>query len=120
MGDRVLVTFTAGNDKPTPAVYMHWSGQEAADYIKEAAPLFRKGDPSYAVARFCGFCHGKIDGILSLGILDGPADARTETLKSYSHGDAGVYLVNVETGDVKAAGGYGKSFKIDPTLFTEK
>lgn len=118
MGDRVLITFTDDGETFTPAVYMHWNGSEAADWIRAAARRMRKGDAGYAAARFCGECHKQISGHNSLGLLDAPnKGAAGIDWTEYSHGDAGVYIVNVSTGEVSAWGGYGKPFKIDPALF---
>lgn len=115
MGDRVLVTFTDDGKSHSPAIYMHWNGEDAAKMIRDAAPLFRRGDEAYSAARFCGFCHTQIEGSLGLGLLSGP---KPETdWEEYSHGDAGVYIVNVSTGEVDAKGGYGKPFKLDPDKF---
>lgn len=116
MGDRVLVAFKSGDDY-APTVYMHSRGHEAADMIKAAQPRMRKDDPSYAAARFTGFCAEKIPGALGLGLL--PALEPGADLKEVSHGDAGVYIVDVSTGEVAAGGGYGKPFKLDPSKFSD-
>lgn len=117
MGDHALVAFKSGSDV-SPVVYLHWAGHNVADWIKEAAPLLRRGDDSYAAARFCGFCHDKMPNrTTGLGLL-APLDAEAlANLESASHGDAGVFLVDLVSGDVTAAGGYGESFKIDPETF---
>ena len=120
MGDRVLITFTQDGENYSPAVYMHWSGSEAPDMIRAAALVMRKGDESYSAARFCGECHkalGMKHGPVGLGILPGPQP--NENWEEYSHGDAGVYVVNVATGEVQAHGGYGKPFQIDPAQFAD-
>ena len=119
MGDRVLVTFKdkSSNDL-SPAVYMHWSGEETEQYIKDAQKYMRRGDASYAAARFCGYCHQQLSpGPIGLGLLAAKLDGIT--WEKYSHGDAGVYLVNVSTGEVEAYGGYGKPFKLDPDKFPD-
>jgi hypothetical protein len=40
--------------------------------------------------------------VLSLGVTNTPEDGRP-----YSHGDAGVFIVDVNTGEVETYGGYG-------------
>jgi len=116
MGDRVLVSFKSGEDV-SPTIYMHSHGGEAADWIKEAQPLMRKDDPSYAAARFAGFCASKIPGTSGIGLID--AIDLSADLRDITHGDAGVYVVDVSTGKVEAGGGYGKPFKLDPSKFPD-
>jgi hypothetical protein len=118
MGDRVVVTFTDDGTSFTSGVYMHWAGAEAPEMIRKAAPRMRRGDAGYAAARFCGECHAALAGNLGLGLLPPPVvhDAGVDWT-DYSHGDAGVYIVNVQTGVVDAHGGYGKAFTIDPEIF---
>jgi len=127
MGDRVLVTFTDGEDF-SPFVYMHWHGEEAADMIRKAQKHMRIGDYSYAAARFCGFCHVQLKSatrgrvaVLGLGLLNGPQSTPTaEEWAELSHGDAGIYVVNVSTGEVGAYGGYGKPFQLDREGFADE
>jgi hypothetical protein len=116
MGDRVLVLFTDDSKELSPAIYMHWGGDSAARFITEAQPLLRHGDASYAAARFCGFCHDAHRSALGLGLLNAPTEKNPDWEK-FSHGDAGVYVVNVSTGFVLAYGGYGVGFKLDPANF---
>lgn len=121
MGDRVLVTFTdKDNTDYTPAIYMHWAGDAAAELIRNAQPMLRRGDPSYAAARFCGECHKSLTGELGLGLLDAPKPSEPGfAWEDYSHGDAGVYVVNVDTGEVACHAGYGEGFQLDPDAFAE-
>lgn len=105
MGDRINVVFV-GNGGPSPAVYLHWNGTEAASWVKEFAPTMadRLGDASYAAARFVAFCAERIEGNSSLGILnvkDGLRDLlrpgakpSIEQLGNLNHGDHGVLLVD--------------------------
>jgi len=86
-------------------------------HIKEAQPLMRKDDPSYAAARFAGFCASKIPGTSGIGLID--AIDLSADLRDITHGDAGVYVVDVSTGKVEAGGGYGKPFKLDPSKFPD-
>ena len=76
------------------------------------------GDTSYSAARFCGFCHTKLDENLGLGIFNGPKNLEPEYIsKEYSHGDNGVFIVDVDTWEVQNIGGYEekKKFTLDKT-----
>ena len=119
MGDRVVITFTDDDESFSPAVYMHWNGQEAPDMIRAAQPVMRREDSSYSAARFCGECHKAVRGVTGLGLVDAPVGSEAFPIdwNSYSHGDAGVYVVNTTTGEVKCHGGYGEDFKLDPDKF---
>jgi hypothetical protein len=111
MGDRVLVQFINGRQgegKYSPVAYLHWHGDSAPDMIKTCAALMagRDGDVDYAFARFVGICHEAIGGNISLGAWNA-----TGVLQSGdSHGDAGCYVVDVYTWEVRAFGGYGEPF----------
>lgn len=117
MGDRVIVTFTTDDKTYTPGVYMHWHGSRAEGMIRAAQPLMRAGDDSYSAARFCGYCHTQIPGSLSLGLVDAP-DGKNWT--EYSHGDNGVYVVNVTTGKVSCYDGNNLGFQLDPKKFNQE
>lgn len=116
MGDRVLVGFKSGGDY-SPTIYMHWAGSDAAKMIADAQHLMRKGDASYAAAQFCGYAASKISSTTGLGLLD--ALDGTKGLADQSHGDAGVYVVDVDTGEVSHGGGYGEPFQMKPENFSE-
>lgn len=106
MGDRAIVVFRDA-DSVSPGVYLHWDGYRAYDLLRAAAPRMRKGDAGYSAARFAGVCHEHIAGNLSLGLLPPPRGTTPDLLADYSHGDAGVFLVDVDTGDITCYGGYG-------------
>lgn len=108
MGDRALVTFRS-HGRYSPTVYTHWGGSETLGWVQEAAPAhFRRGDSAYSAARYAGFCHQKHDGKLSLGLFDSPKpdSAEWKGWNKFSHGDAGVVIVDVDSGEVFAVGGY--------------
>ncbi len=111
MGDRAIVVFYEKHRdneyRFSPGVYLHWGGSEVHSLLQEALPRMRRGDASYSAARFCGVCHENIDGNLSLGLLPAPSSWEEATSESYSHGDAGVFLVDVQTWVVRCFNGYG-------------
>lgn len=109
MGNRVIVRFD--DDRPRAGVYLHWDGDKALDWLREAAPRMRKGDASYAAARFCGVCHEKIEGGLSLGLM-GPEECTPEIAEWQ---DNGMLIVDCQTGRVKHVYGpdrKGRTYRI--------
>lgn len=111
MGDRALVLFF-DRDRVSPSVYLHWHGSSVPAWIAELARLMsdRRGDASYAAARFTGLCHTQIAGNLSLGITSYPLTLRHVTdvavLEEMSPGNAGVVVVNTLDFSWQAYGGY--------------
>ena len=103
MGDRAIVRFD-GNDGPVAGVYLHLHGDKVMDWLRDAAPRMRKGDASYAAARFCGYAHERIDGGLSLGLMRGE-DCTPEAAEWQ---DNGMYIVDCQTGGVKHVYGPGR------------
>ena len=93
MGERVIVRFEDAQGVVC-GIYLHWHGGEARDWLIAAAPTLRKGDASYAAARFCGYCHERISGRLSLGIL--PPDQCGDSEAEFQ--DHGMLVVNCDTG----------------------
>lgn len=104
MGDRALIVFKEAGAETSPSVYLHWSGHDVGELLTGAAQNMRAGDAGYACARFVGHCHEQIPGGMSLGLFNAPEDGRPD-----SHGDAGVFIVDVTTGEVETYGGYGFS-----------
>ena len=114
MGDRAIVHFYAPKDgaELSPAVYLHWSGSDVQSLLRETFELMRTrgADLSYTTARFIGICHTKLDGNLSLGVWNAPADGlKAARDPSYSHGDAGVFIVHLTSHgwEIEMHGGYG-------------
>lgn len=112
MGDRALVQFIDSKKQVSPVVYLHWQGSMVEDYLYELARLMkdRKDDVQYSCARFIGIVHSHNVDSHSLGVWN---QSKKLTAKD-SHGDAGVFVVNCENWQVKASGGYGKSFNASP------
>lgn len=117
MGDRVLYVVT-GKEKPQgyAAIYSHWGGYNALETLEKAGPTMRAGDVSYATARLCAaVCEATGDPLLSAGILPPPTLTDvSEEFRSFSHGDAGVIVIDVDTGEYRGYAGYhaGKTGKI--------
>jgi hypothetical protein len=119
MGNRALVIFTDG-DRVSPVVYLHWCGGELPVWLADLKHMMagREGDVDYSCARFIGLCHTKIDGNLSLGVWNIPPHIQRavqtfeesgkarDQLTEYSHGDAGVVIVNATDYTWQACGGY--------------
>jgi hypothetical protein len=103
MGDRALIVVTDNTGEISPAVYTHWAGSEAGDIIKAAGEkgVIRMDDISYATARICAAFVGDNTGTTGTGILAGPENLEPETLGTFSHGDAGVFVLNVTDGSLK-------------------
>lgn len=116
MGDRALVIFTDSDKQEiSPTTYLHWAGSDVPMLVNRLAALMadRKNDCSYASARFTGICHEHCTGNLSVGLQNTPQDIETAiqhddaaTIAEYSHGDAGVIVVNAGDFTWKAYGGY--------------
>lgn len=108
MGCRATITFKKlmrnekGGIQPhySPSVYLHWDGWRVERLLQEAAPNMRKGDLAYACARFIGHCASKIDGPLSLGVFNS-GNGKSLNMGSADQGDAGVFIVDVDTGEVE-------------------
>ena len=92
MGHVANITFKSVGSR-SPTIYLHWNEQDTVAWLIEAGPTLRKGDQAYAAARFCGFCHGKIDGSLSLGLYNSDRVM-----------DGEEYEVDVDTGVVTRRG----------------
>lgn len=110
MGDRAVVYV----DGASCALYLHWGGSAVRELLLEAAPTMRKGDEDYAQARLIGVAHLKWPGLTGVGVLPPPKE--TPPSRDYSHGDAGVFVVDPETGVVECFHGYGFRDEQAPTL----
>ena len=103
MGNRATVRFDDERGA-VAGVYLHWHGGEVMEWLRAAAPRMRKGDASYAAARFCGYAHERIDGGLSLGLLR--PDECTPEHAEYQ--DCGMFIVDCRTGRVQHVHGPGR------------
>jgi hypothetical protein len=114
MGDRALIIFTDGAEV-SPTVYLHWAGASVPDYIDDLATRAHPQGLSadYAAARFIGIAHEDNTGTLSLGVMQTPQEmqaaiqsGKAEAIASFTHGDAGVVVVDVKDFSWQAYGGY--------------
>jgi hypothetical protein len=113
MGSRAVVVFVDG-DKTSPGIYLHWDGHKVQELLEAALPRLRHGDAGYSAARFCGVCHERIPGNLSLGLVDAPS---RDDSGGYDHG---VFYVDVRTWEVDACrGGSVIRFKLDKKKVAE-
>jgi hypothetical protein len=114
MGDRALVVFK-DKSEISPVIYLHWAGSDVPEYIDALRDLMgdRMGDASYAAARFTGIAHTANVSNLSLGLC--PLNPRLEkaireadaaAIAAFSHGDAGLVLVDTCDFTWCAYGGY--------------
>jgi hypothetical protein len=103
MGDRAIIV-VKGKDGYTPGVYLHWGGSHVVELLRDAQGRMRQGDSSYAIARICGVAHEGTPGVLGLGIIPGPTEG--DTWESYTQGDSGVAVVEINTGRVTFHAGY--------------
>lgn len=108
MGDRALVMFHKDKKEFSACIYLHWLGSTVFKLLEEAYPRLKHGDTQYSAARFCGVCHERCPGNTGLGILSSVKDLVEAKDPNTSHGDAGVFLVNVDTFEVECFNGYSK------------
>jgi hypothetical protein len=118
MGNRAIVILTDGCEF-APEVYLHWHGSKVPQILEalRTRMIGREGDLSYSCARLVGICHEMIPSNTSLAVWPCPLLSSTaqnlaqpsvypdETGRAIdaaavtqrSHGDAGVFIVNVRT-----------------------
>ena len=93
MGNRATIGFTTYQGPADVFIYLHWNGSpwQVMDAVTEAAPIMRRSDPAYAMARLIGVLHNRIDGGLSLGVLAASDEARNDN-------DNGHYTIDMGAG----------------------
>ena len=112
MGNRACIIFhNHERSSYGPNVYLHWHGGEVGELVKAVKARMgeRLDDEAYTTARLIGLVHEMIPGNLSLGVFNLPADFDDEAgyLRGLSPGDAGIFLVDCQTWDIRCHGGYG-------------
>jgi hypothetical protein len=111
MGDRALVILKDGTDY-SPVMYLHWHAPQVQNYVNRLKEVMvgREGDIQYGFARLVGIAHNDIQGNLSLGCWSLPEDfSETDEamLKKMSHGDGGIYVVDLKDYSITTYAGYG-------------
>jgi len=114
MGDRAVVLFEGANGIEPFAVYFHWAGAAGVRALCDEALARlaeRRGDVSYFAARFVGIAHEHDkDSVTGMGLLAAPTAAQyadPAAMKEYSHGDAGVAVLNPAEGTLRWIDGTG-------------
>jgi hypothetical protein len=111
MGDRALVVLKDGTNY-SPVMYLHWHAPQVQNYINRLKEVMngREGDLQYGFGRLVGIAHNDIGGNLSLGVWNLPqnfSESNAEALKSMSHGDGGIYVVDLSDYSIATYAGYG-------------
>jgi hypothetical protein len=111
MGDRALVILKSGKDY-SPLMYLHWHAPQVQHYVNRLKEVMesRGEDVYYAFARLLGIVHNDIDGNLSLGCWNLPkgfSETDREALQQLSHGDGGIYVVDLKDYAIATYAGYG-------------
>ncbi len=93
MGNRVLIQFI-NSEEVSPVIYGHWSGRDAADVIN--ALREQMADRADCVAYVAARCVGRlIGGETESSTGFGLWNAAERLAAKDSHGDAGIFLVDV-------------------------
>jgi len=95
MGNRATIEVKDHEESAPCYVYIHWMGDhdQVIEMVKRAAPVMRRTNSSYAMARLIGTYHVEIDGGLSLGVT-----------KYKEEWDNGHYIVDMSNGTIDNEG----------------
>ena len=111
MGDRALVILKSGTNY-SPVMYLHWHAPQVQHYVNRLKEVMesRGEDLNYAFARLLGIVHNDINGNLSLGCWNLPkgfSERDIDLLVDMSHGDGGIYVVDLKDYAIATYAGYG-------------
>ncbi len=111
MGDRALVILKDGKEY-SPVMYLHWHAPQVQNYVNRLKEVMqgREGDIQYGFARLIGIAHNDIEGNLSVGVWNLPerfSEADKTALQEMSHGDGGIYVVDLKDYSIATYAGYG-------------
>src|SRR5580698_5244330 len=111
MGDRALVILK-GDESYSPVMYLHWHAPQVQNYVNRLKEVMESwgNDVHYAFARLLGIAHNDIDGNLSLGcwnLPEGFSETDSKALRELSHGDGGIYVVDLKDYAIATYAGYG-------------
>ena len=92
MGNRATIEVKDHEESAPCYVYIHWMGDQdqVVEMVKRAAPVMRRTNANYAMARLIGTYHVEIGGGLSLGVT-----------KHKEEWDNGHYVVDISKGTIK-------------------
>ena len=95
MGNRATIEVKDHQESAPCYIYIHWMGDQdqVIEMVKRAAPVMRRTDANYAMARLIGNYHVEIDGGLSLGVT-----------KYKDDWDNGHYIVDISKGTIENEG----------------
>lgn len=95
MGDRCLMQCHTSNGEFGPVIYTHWGGSAVPSLVKKFLSQARRADLDVCSADLTKTCD-------AFSIWNASKLLTAED----THGDAGVVLINVTDGTVRAFGGY--------------
>lgn len=97
MSDTAIITII-DKDGPAPcSIYLHWYGDRAEDFIRQAAHRMNRRDAEYSTARLIGEIHQHIEGNISLGVIAAPSQEELESGDSLLYADRS-YVLDCRTG----------------------
>lgn len=116
MGDRALIQLES-TEGLSPALYLHWSGRHVPELLDGLAQQMKSRGPDlpYWTARMIGRAcnmNGGDSECMSVGVWD---QDEVLTIKN-SMGDAGVFVLNIDTNTVRYGGGYTPNIASDSPL----
>ena len=94
MGERATIGVIDMNGEKSPTnIYLHWHGEphKVIKFVTDAAPIMRKSDAPYAIARLVGHICQAVDkntDALSIGLTD------YELEEGHNHGHFVVDMLN--------------------------
>jgi hypothetical protein len=114
MGNRAVVIFVSKGE-PSPSIYLHWAGSKVPALLAKLRERMvgRDGDLEYTAARFVGICHDEAPGNMGLGI----SNVVDREFAEHSPGDAGVFVVDVDSWTVNRVGRFSHHECYAPAQF---
>jgi hypothetical protein len=106
MGDRALIQLTDSQGELSPVLYLHWGGKGTPALLDSFFDRFlikRGADVSYGFARLVSYaCESNMGEVLGVGVWNCDALLTADD----SHGDAGIFVVDLDKHTVRYGGGY--------------
>lgn len=113
MGNRLVIIAHDGREFADAALYHHSGGGKLARTILEGlhkVPTNILGDLSYLQGTLFGLAWQALGNDFerdAIGTLPAPESLGPSDLSASSHGDAGLFVVHLDRGEVTVWGGYG-------------